>query len=35
MFSTLAEPQQHRTKDEHYSSRDADDDRPGEGAGSR
>lgn len=30
---TLAEPQQHCTKDEHHASRDANDDRPGEGAG--
>lgn len=33
VFSTLAEPEQHCAKDEHYSSRDANDDRPGEGAG--
>lgn len=33
VLSTLAEPEQHRAKDEHYSSRDANDDRPGEGAG--
>lgn len=33
MFSALAEPQQHRAKDEHYPSRYANDDRPGEGAG--
>lgn len=33
VFPALAEPQQHRAKDEHYSSRDADDDGPGEGAG--
>lgn len=33
VFSALAEPQQHGAKDEHYSSGDANDDRPGEGAG--
>lgn len=35
VLSALAEPQQHGAKDEHYSSRDANDDRPGEGAGGR
>lgn len=33
VLSALAEPQQHGAKDEHYSSRDAYDDRPGERAG--
>lgn len=33
VLSALAEPQQHCAKDEHYSSRDANDDGPGEGAG--
>lgn len=33
VFSALAEPQQHYAKDEHYYCRDANDDRPGEGAG--
>lgn len=31
VFSALAEPQQHSAKDEDYSSRDADNDGPGEG----
>lgn len=31
VFSALAEPQQHGAKDEDYSSRDADNDGPGEG----
>lgn len=35
VFSALAEPEQHCAKDEHYSSRDANDDRPGERAGCR
>lgn len=33
VFSALTEPQQHRAKDEHDSRRNADDDRPGQGAG--
>ena len=33
VFPALAEPQQHRAKDEHYSGGNADDDGPGEGAG--
>lgn len=33
VLPALAKPQQHCAKDEHYSSRDANDDRPGEGAG--
>lgn len=33
VLSTLAEPEQRCSKDEHYSSGDANDDRPGEGAG--
>lgn len=33
VFSALAEPQEHSAKDEHYSSWDPNDDRPGEGAG--
>lgn len=35
VFSALAEPQQHCAKDEHYSSRYANDDRPGQRAGGR
>lgn len=35
VLSTLAKPQQRRAKDENYSSRDANDDGPGEGAGGR
>lgn len=35
MFSALAEPQQHRAKDEHDNNRGADDDGPGKRAGGR